>query len=103
MPHRSDLNYHEGVTLSESIHMYYTLFTCFTILRLLGNSFLQSQRARASSLTIGLVTRIQLSQPQPDLILWLGTETPLQAEALENGKVFMLLGTGGMRYRSGSF
>ena len=70
MPHKSDLNYHEDCTLSEStsvfIHTSVTLFPpnkCFASLlsvsvRIL---FLQSQRARAWSLTTGLVARIQLS------------------------------------------
>ena len=52
-------------------------FTSFTTLHLCGKSFLQSQRARALSLTSGLVARIQLSQCN----LWLGTETLLQAAA----------------------
>ena len=56
------------MTLSEpapvSIHKYCTLFppnkhfTCFTTFLLCGNSFLQSWRARALSLTICLVARI---------------------------------------------
>ena len=67
-----------------SIHMYCTLFllintyTCFTTFCLHGNSLLQSQRARALSLTAGLVARIWLSLLQPNLSLWLGTETLLQ-------------------------
>ena len=36
-------------------------FTCFTIFRLCGNSFLQRWRARALSLASGLVVRIQRS------------------------------------------
>ena len=36
-------------------------FTCFTTFWLYWNSFLQSQKARALSLTTGLVARIQLS------------------------------------------
>jgi len=70
MPHRSDLNYHEDRTLSEStgvfIHMSFTLFPLNKhFASLLSVSvrilFLQSQRARAWSLTTGLVARIQLS------------------------------------------
>ena len=69
MPLISDLNYYECATLSESacvsLHTYLYFFppnkhfTYFTTFRLCGNSFLQSQRARALSLTTGLVARIR--------------------------------------------
>ena len=71
MFHKSDFNCHKGKTqgfLSEltlvSIHTYWTLFlpskyfTCFTTFCLYENYFLQSQRARALSLTTGLGGRI---------------------------------------------
>ena len=71
MSHISDLNHHEGGTFSESthvsIHRYCTLlppnkhFPCFSF-HLCGNSFLQSERARALSLATGLVARIWHSQ-----------------------------------------
>ena len=73
MPHISDLNYHEGRTLwvrrlcvyPRVLYSFFLLintFTCFTTFRLCGNSFLQSRRARALSLTAGLVVRIWCSQ-----------------------------------------
>ena len=58
---------HNSGTLPESahvsIHTYYTLFlnkyfTCFTTFHLCGNSFLQSQRARALVTDTGLMARI---------------------------------------------
>ena len=70
MRRKSDLNYHEDWTLSEStsvsIRMLFTLFPSNKhFASLLSVSvrilFLQSQRARAWSLTTGLVARIQLS------------------------------------------
>ena len=67
--HISNLNCHKGTTLSLSLPMclsactvlFFLLintFTCFTAFCLHGNSLLQSQRARALSLTTGLVARI---------------------------------------------
>ena len=68
MPQRSNLNCHEGAAqrFSESAHVsiqkYCTLFppnedfTCFTISIFVGILFLQSQRARAFSLTTGLMS-----------------------------------------------
>ena len=71
MLHKSDLNDHKGKTRGLSLWAHlcvyphiWTLFppskyfTCFTTFCLYGNSFLQSQRARALSLTTGLVGRI---------------------------------------------
>ena len=70
MLHKSDLNDHKGKTRGLSLWAHlciyphrWTLFppskyfTCFTTFCLYGNSFLQSQRARALSLTTGLVGR----------------------------------------------
>ena len=70
MPHISDSNNHEGMTLSLSHPVCLSTrtlfppnehFTCFTTFCLCGNSFLQSQRARALSLGTGLVAGIQRS------------------------------------------
>ena len=71
MPHKSDSNCHEGATLSEfarvSIHTYYTSFFLINTLLVsllsvfVGILFLQSHRARALSLTTGLVARTQCS------------------------------------------
>ena len=71
MLHKSDVNFHKGVTqgLSEptcvSVHTYCfppnKHFTCFTTACLCGNSFLQTWRAKAWSLTTGLVPRIWCS------------------------------------------
>ena len=67
MPHTSDLNHHKGTTLPlipPGVYTHTVLFlsdkylTCFYTFHLNGNSFLQSQRARALSLTTGLVVRI---------------------------------------------
>ena len=69
MPHKSNSNCHIGATQQLWVCLcvyptYWTLFspnkhlTCFTTFHLCGNSFLQNQEARASSLTTGLVTRI---------------------------------------------
>ena len=59
--------------------------TCFTTFSLCGNSFLQSQRARALTLTTGIVARIWHSHHR-DKILISGWELklcfkPLQAKA----------------------
>ena len=71
MLHKSYLNYHKGKTRGLSLWAHLCVFphiwtifppskyfTCFTTFCLYGNSFLQSQRARALSLTTGLVGRI---------------------------------------------
>ena len=93
MLYNSDSNYHEGTTLSLSPPMCLTTHT--VLFSLLINTLLDSLlplsvgilfckaegTGWALSLTTGLATRIQLSPPRPDLILWWGTETPLQAEA----------------------
>ena len=95
--HISNLNCHKGTTLSLSLPMclsactalFFLLintFTCFTAFCLHGNSLLQSQRARALSLTTGLVARIRFSLLQPNLSLWLGTETLLQ-DAADQGQL----------------
>ena len=64
--HMSDLNCHTGasqglsfwVCLSTHTVFFFLLInTCFTAFCLCGNSFLQSQRARALSLTTGIVAR----------------------------------------------
>ena len=73
-PHTSDWNCHEGTTQDSpsesdhvSINMYCSPFppnkhlTCFTTFCLCGNYFLQSGRARALSLTTGLMARIRCS------------------------------------------
>lgn len=71
-PHKSDWNYLNGTQTPSpsplvSIHTYlYSFppnkhFTCFTTVLLHGNSFLQSQGARALSLTPGLVARTRCS------------------------------------------
>ena len=88
-PHTSDWNCHEGTTQdspSESAHVSINTYcspfppnkhlTCFTTFCLCGNYFLQSGRARALSLTTGLMARIRCS-----LSLWTGNFKPLQAEA----------------------
>ena len=55
-------------------------FTCFTTFCICGNVFLQSQRAKALSLNTGLMARIQHSHYHgPNLNLWPGTNTSLQA------------------------
>ena len=76
IPHISDLNYHSGVTLSlphVSVHtvLIFPLnkpFACFTTFSLCGNSFLQSQRARALSLItdpwLGFHALTAMTQPQ---------------------------------------
>ena len=90
MPHKSYLNCYKRATLSEagpvSIHAYCTLFppskhfACFTTFHLCGNSFLQSWRARALSLTTGPVAKIQCSHHHDLMLnLWLGTKALLQA------------------------
>ena len=65
--HIRDLNCHTGASqglsfwVCLSTHTVFFLLlinTCFTAFCLCGNSFLQSQRARALSLTTGLVARI---------------------------------------------
>ena len=69
MCRKSDLNYHEDWTLTLSPPVWTCPLLLFllinTLLSLLSVSvrilFLQSQRARAWSLTTGLVARIQLS------------------------------------------
>ena len=70
MFHRSDSDYHKGMTLLVYLcvypHILYTFspskyFICFISFCLCGNSFLKSWRARALSLTTGLVARIQHS------------------------------------------
>ena len=96
MPHTSDLNHHKGTTLPlipPGVYTHTVLFlsdkylTCFYTFHLNGNSFLQSQRARALSLTTGLAARIWGSlhcgptsisgwKPKPHF-------KPLQAEAME--------------------
>ena len=68
MPHKSDSNHQECVTLSEpahvAIHMHCTLFlsnkhfTCFTTFHHYGNYFPQSWRARGLALSTGLMARI---------------------------------------------
>ena len=73
MPHLSDLNYHGVRLFSESahvsIHTYFfppnKHFTCFIAFCRCGNSFLQSQRARALSLATGLVARTLTTVAQP--------------------------------------
>ena len=66
MPHISDLNYHNGLTLLVCLCLFtHTIFppnkyfTCFTSLHICRSSFLQSQRAKALSLTTLLVARVQ--------------------------------------------
>ena len=70
MHHISDLNYHQGISLTESahvsVHTYYTLppnkhFICITTFIFVRIFSLQGQRARALSLATGLVARIQHS------------------------------------------
>lgn len=73
MPHISYLNFHEGTIFLSlrlvpgSIYTYCSLsppnkhFTCFLTFCLCGNFFLQSQRARALSLTTYPVARIWCS------------------------------------------
>lgn len=78
-PHVSDLNFHEGATLSlpASIHTYCALFlrnkhfTCFTTFRLCGSSFLQGRKARAChwALVPGVVQQLGFSTRTP--IAWL--------------------------------
>ena len=97
IPHISDLNYHSGVTLSlprVSIHnvLIFPLnksFACFTTFSLCGNSFLQSQRARAWWLTtdpwLGFraltdVTQPQSQEPKPCLKM-------MQAEANQDDEL----------------
>ena len=103
MPHKSNLNHHEGSTLSEPACVSSTCtlfplnkyFTCFTIFCLCGNSFLQSWRARALSLASHLRVRIPHSLLQPKLNLWWGTETLLQAvtaEATQDHTVLCFVG-----------
>ena len=77
-----------GVMLSDSacvsIHMNCTLFPSWYLLHYIlscENSFMQSRRARTLSLTTGLLARIQLLLPQPDLNLWPGNQATLQATA----------------------
>ena len=98
-PHISDLNYHEGATLSLSLPMCLSTrttlcfspnkhFTCFTTFHLCGNSFLQSRRARALSLTPGLVAGIRCSHRRDPTSIS-GRELkpclkPLQAEATQD-------------------
>ena len=80
--HISNLNCHKGTALWACPCGYpHALYFILLINRLHGNSLLQSQRARALSLTTGLVARIRLSLFQPNLSLWPGTETLLQAAA----------------------
>ena len=81
MPHKATIRARLCLSLESihvSTHMYYLLhtlfppnehFTCFTTFSLYGNSFLQSKRARALSLTTDLVAGIWCSHhPYPTSI-----------------------------------
>ena len=78
MPHKIDSNHHKGMALPRStcvsIHTYCTLspdkhLTCFTTFSLCGNSFLQNWRAKALSLTAGLVAKTWCSHCQDSTLI----------------------------------
>ena len=93
MPHISYLNFHEGTIFLSlrlvpgSIYTYCSLsplnrhFTCFLTFCLCGNFFLQSQRARALSLTTYQWLGFGALTAAPDLNFWLGTKVLPQATA----------------------
>ena len=99
MPHVSDLNYHKGMVLPLNLPMClstYTVFffllknafTCFTSFHLCENSFLQSWRARALSMTSSLLARTQCFHCHNSTSVC-GWEAklcfkPLQAEAIRD-------------------
>ena len=93
-PHKNNSNCHEGATQGLSLLVWPCLTAravlfppdkyChqFTTFHLCGNSFLQIQRARALSLTTGLVARIWHSHCcDPTSVSESGTEAPFQAVA----------------------